>query len=153
MYHFAPDFGQHEAREEANKITKEADGILYCIATHINFENKGIMADDNLRYFKHLLCSIYQFSVIYIVYDYMMTYRMGKLEAYLENNVKSGMSGDSFGPGKWMRLADLKVGNTLELMFVLYFLDAPDAEKLMAPFPRLTALVERVSEFYPLLLL
>ena len=127
--------------------------MFYCIATHINSENKGIMADDNLRYFKLLLCSIYQFSVIYIVYDYMMTYRMGKLEAYLEN-ANSGMRGDSFGPGKWMRWADLKVGNTLEFMLKSYIRDAADAEKLMAPFPRLTALVERLrTEFCPELLL
>ena len=84
----------------------------------------------------------------------MMTYRMGLLEAYLEKNVKSGMSGDSFGPGREMRIADWKVGETLANMFLFYFLDAADREKLMAPFPRLTALVERLrTEFCPELLL
>ena len=84
-------------------------------------------------------------------------------EAYLEENVKRGMSGDSFGPGKMTRFADLKVGYTLvyalKLSLKLYIRDAADAEKMIGGYPRLMTLLKRLfhverffsrgNEFFP----
>ena len=71
-------------------------------------------------------------------------------EAYLEENLKRGMSGDSFGPGKMTRFAYLKVGYTLvyamKLSLKLY-IRRSDAEKMFAGgYPRVRSLLERLFE-------